>query len=200
MLALRKIAITGGIASGKSSVCQFFKELGAFVVNADAIVHEILTPDTDLGKKVIHLLGLKYVSDDRLFRKIIAEKVFNNTTLLKSLEKILHPVVLKKIQELYAETSKKEKYTCFVVEMPLLFEIQAEEFYDITVSVLSDEAESRERLKMSGFQKEEYDRRMQRQMNPKQKSLKADYTLLNNGSLEDLKKQVVRLYQTLQNH
>ena len=53
MLKLKKIAITGGVASGKTSVCQFFQELGAYVVNADRIAHELLKPDTDLGQQVI---------------------------------------------------------------------------------------------------------------------------------------------------
>jgi len=196
MLTLKKVAVTGGVASGKSSACQFFKELGAFVVSADAIVHELLNPQSDLGKKVLHLLDLQEISDEKAFRKAIAEKVFNDAGSLASLEKILHPEVLKKINELYGQAAKKKQYTCFVVEMPLLFEIQGEKFYDATVAVLADATIARKRL----ADKKEYDRRMKRQMDPKQKSIKADYTLLNNGSLEDLKKQVALLHQTLTNN
>lgn len=197
MLNLVKIAVTGGVASGKSTVCRFFKELGSYVIEADAIVHDLLTPGSDLAKKVSRLLKLEMEKDGEKFRKAIAEKVFKDPDLLASLQEILHPAVLKKIEELFAEVSKKGIYSQFVVEIPLLFEIRNEEFYDVTIAVLADENNARRRFVESGFSKDEYDRRMQFQMDPKQKAKLADYTILNNGSLEDLKKQVVTINQTL---
>ncbi len=198
MLDLLKIAVTGGIASGKSTVCQFLKELGAYVVNADAIVHASLTPDTDLGREVIRSLGLTDEWQRGPFRKVIAEKVFKDPNLLALLEHLLHPVVLKKIEELYREVAKLENYTFFVVEMPLLFEIQAEGFYDIVIAVLADESLARERFEKLGYSKDEYEKRMERQMSPSEKQAAADYTLLNNGSLNELKAQVILLNKTLQ--
>ena len=197
MLKLKKIAITGGVASGKSSVCRFFKELGAFVVNADEVVHELLTPDTTLGQQVIRLLGLNVVSEGLISRRIIAEKVFKDRQLLEALEKLLHPAVLKKIEERYAEASRTGEYTSFAVEIPLLFEIGNEGFYDVVVAVLADEAIAKKRFATAGFQQEEYDRRMRRQINPHQKALRAHYTIHNNGSLADLREQVIALNQTI---
>ncbi len=200
MLDLKKIAITGGIASGKSSVCQFFKELGAYVVNADAIVHKLLTPDTDLGKQVIHLLGIPVPLDGSLFRKSIAEKVFKDPNLLTKIEQIIHPEVLKKIEELYLQAVKKGTYTCFVVEIPLLFEIRNEEFYDLVIAVLTDEGLARRRFEQSGFSVQDYEKRMERQMDPLKKADLSDWTIMNNGSLEHLKNQVTKINQTLQKH
>jgi len=197
MLRLKKIAITGGVASGKSSVCRFFEELGACVVNADELVHDLLVPDTALGQQVIQILGLNVVSEGKISRRIIAEKVFKNRQLLEALEKLLHPAVLKKIEERYAEASRTGEYTFFAVEIPLLFEIGNEGFYDIVVAVLADEAIAKKRFAAAGFQQEEYDRRMHRQMNPHQKALRAHYTIHNNGSLEDLQRQVIALNQTI---
>lgn len=200
MLNLKKIAITGGIASGKSSVCQFFKELGAYVVNADAIVHELLTPDTDLGRQVIHLLGIQVPLNGRLFRKSIAEKVFKDPNLLTKLEQTIHPEVLKKIEELYLQALKKGIYTCFIVEIPLLFEIRNEAFYDVVITVLADEKIARRRFEQSGFPIQEYEKRMKRQINPLEKAKRSDYTIHNDGSLQELKNQVIQINQTLQKH
>src|SRR5579872_4450591 len=139
MLKLVKIAITGGVASGKSTVCQFFKELGAYVVNADAIVHQLLKPDSHLGQQVIRLLGSEVLHNGQLDRGRIAEKVFRDPKQLKALEKILHPEVIHRIAEEYEKAVKDGSYTSFVVEIPLLFEIQGESFYDAVIAVLADE-------------------------------------------------------------
>lgn len=200
MLNLTKIAITGGIASGKSTVCQFFKELGAFVVSADAIVHELLMPNTDIGKKAIRLLGIQVPVDRGLFRKVIAEKVFKDPNKLAKLEKILHPEVLKKIEELYLQAQEKGTYASFIVEIPLLFEIKSEEFYDLVITVLSREDIARKRFEKSGFKTQEYEERMKRQMNPSKKASLSNYVIENNGSLEELKNQVILINQTLQKH
>jgi dephospho-CoA kinase len=168
------------------------------VVNADAAVHELLTPDTDLGQQVIRILGSDIVAEGKINRRTIAEKVFKDPKLLEKLERLIHPAVLKKIEEGYAEAAKRGKFTAFIVEIPLLFEIGQEKFYDVIVTVLADEALSRKRFEQAGFQPEEYERRMRRQLQPAQKAQRAHYTLVNNGSLEDLRKQVIALHQTIQ--
>lgn len=197
MLKLKKIAITGGVASGKTSVCRLFQELGAFVVNADAIVHELLDPDTDLGQQVVRLFGPKTLVDAKISRKTIAEKAFENPQKLAKLEKLLHPAVLSKIEKLYEKSCGAGKYTSFVVEIPLLFEIQGESFYDCVIAVLADEKIARRRFEQSGFSSEEYDRRMRRQFTPKRKAELSTYTIQNNGTLDDLKKQVIALNNIL---
>jgi len=197
MLKLKKIAITGGVASGKTSVCRFFEELGAYVVSADAIVHELLKPDTDLGQQVIRQFGPEIVKNGQISRRIIAEKAFKDLGALKKLEETLHPTVLQKIEEFYSSACKAKNYSSFVVEMPLLFEIDAENFYDVVIAVLSDEAKARKRFEQAGFQKTEYDLRMSRQLKPEQKAARAHYTIHNNGSLDDLQKEVFKVNRNI---
>jgi len=191
MLKLKRIAITGGIASGKTSVCRVFQELGAFVVNADAIVHELLSPNTKLSQQVIRLLGNDILIDGNLSRRVIADKVFMDPEALHALEKLLHPAVLHKIEELYQAACHHGLYTAFVVESPLLFEIGQDKFYDKVIAVLSDEATSCERFCKAGFNPEEYERRMKRQLPPQEKARRADYVINNNGSLDNLREQVI---------
>lgn len=192
MLNLKKIAITGGVASGKTSVCRFFQELGACVVNADAIVHELLKPDTDLGQQIIRQFGPEIINNGQISRRIIADQAFKDPKQLQKLEGLIHPAVLRKIEELYTAASNKD-FSSFVVEIPLLFEIGAEDFYDVVVAVLTDEAYAKKRFEQAGFQETEYDLRMKRQLEPKQKAAKAHYTIYNNGSIEELRHEVVKL-------
>lgn len=198
MLKLVKIAITGGVASGKTSVCQFFQELGAFVVDTDKIVHELLVSDTDLAQKIIRQFGPEVVKNRELDRRVIAEKVFKDSKSLQVLEELIHPAVLRKVEEFYVRACRENNYTSFVVEIPLLFEIQGESFYDYTVTVVADEAIAKERFQSRGFQSIQYDQRMKRQLSPHQKATRSHYTLQNNGSLADLKKKVIALNQILQ--
>jgi dephospho-CoA kinase len=198
MLKLVKIAITGGVASGKTSVCQFFQQLGAFVVNTDKIVHELLLSDTDLVQKIIRQFGPEVVTNGELNRRAIAEKVFKDSKSLQVLEKLVHPAVLRKIEQFYVRAAEKKSYSSFVVEIPLLFEIQGESVYDYIVTVVADEAIAKKRFQAQGFQNIEYDQRMKRQLSPHQKTIRSHYTLQNNGSLADLENKVIALNQILQ--
>lgn len=197
MLKLKKIAITGGVASGKSTVCQFFKKLGACVVDADRLGHELLDPNTDLGKKIIKQFGPEILENGQISRMLIAEKAFQDKNLLQKLEELLHPAILLKIEELYISACSEDKYTSFCVEIPLLFEVGAEIFYDITVTVLSNEEEAKKRFTKAGFEETQYDKRMNCQLKPGQKAAKSQIIISNNGSLEDLEAQVNQLNRTI---
>lgn len=118
MLTLRKVAITGGLSCGKSSVCRFFKELGAHVVSADEIVHQLLSPTQRLGQQVIALIGGDIVVNGKIDRSIIAKKVFDNKRLLHSLEELIHPVVLNEIEKQYQQVSNQGKAPLFYSRNP----------------------------------------------------------------------------------
>lgn len=197
---MKKIAITGGIASGKSSVCQFFKELGAYVVFADAIVHDLLESDRELCQRITEQFGLKIVRGNRLDKKALADLAFENPGLLQKLERLIHPKVFGKIESLYKEVEKTGEYSLFIVEIPLLYETNADFFYDATIAVISDEKEAKKRFQKKGFEEEEYTRRMKRHFSPQEKAAKAQHIITNNGSLEDLKKQVLKLNHILKNN
>lgn len=172
MLKLKKIAITGGIASGKSSACRFFKELGAYVVSADEIAHELLNPHTNLGQQILRHFGSEIAQNEQISRRTLAEQAFKDPEKLKKLEELLHPEVFKKIESHYRKACEEGKYSSFVVEIPLLFEIKKEKDFDIVISVLSDEQQAKKRFEKSGFPVAEYNLRMKRQLPPKKKQPK----------------------------
>lgn len=200
MLRLKKLAITGGIASGKSAVCRVLQELGAFVVDADAIVHELLISNTSIRQQVIRLLGTNVLQNGKLSRRLIADKVFNDSESLNALEQILHPAVFNRINELYDAACSKNIYKAFVAEIPLLFEIGQEKFYDAVIVVLADEEQTRKRYQAAGKSEGSLSLRMKRQMDPKEKAERADYVITNNGSFEELQKQVIKISTEVFSH
>lgn len=179
---LKKIAVTGGVASGKTTVCRMFEELGATVVFADDIVHELLQPNTPLGQKIIQKFG-------SIDRKVLSQKVFKDPKALAELESMLHPAVFQKIDQAYAHAK-----SLFVVEIPLLYEVGAEDRYDAVIAVLADPAIAKKRFSQGS---EEYDLRMQRQLKPEVKASKAHFVIRNNGTIEDLRKEVVHLWKSI---
>lgn len=190
MLGLLKVAVTGGLSCGKTTVCQFLKELGAYVVSSDAIVHQLLSPDTKLGKKVVSLLGT-------LDRRKIAEIVFQDHDLLKKLEHLLHPVVQEEIDKEYA-LAKSKGAPLFVAEVPLLFEAGLEKHYDVIIAVSANNEDSKARfIKKTRDDEEAFLRRASLQWNVKDKVARANYVIQNNGSLESLGFEVENLFNQL---
>lgn len=198
MLRLKKVAITGGLSSGKSSVCRFLKDLGCYVVSADEVVHNLFTPNHPTAQKVIELLGQDVVIHGRVDRGRVAAKVFTNPDLLGSLEHLLHPEVMEEIERRYEEARKNPSCPLFVAEIPLLFEVQGEGEFDFVIAVSSKEEFCRERFALkTGLEATEYDRRMSRQLSPKAKAGRADFVLENNSSLNDLQSATHALFQKL---
>lgn len=193
---MRKIAVTGGLASGKTTVCRFLKECGGYVVDSDAIVHRLLssdaTPDTEIGRQVISLLGLTIVVENRIDRKKIAKLVFSDREKLHALEAILHPAVKKEIETEYNHVKNNPAYSFFVAEIPLLYEAKMESFFDTVIAVVSDTEVAKKR-----FQGDDFDKRMSRQEPTEKKAIKANFTLVNNGDLTALKQAVFKLASQL---
>ena len=192
-----KVAVTGGLASGKSSVCQILQTCGAYVIDADKVVHKLLNPDTAVGQQIVGLLGSEILNDHKIDRDKIAQKVFSHPELLDKLEKHLHPAVLNEIEHIYKKIAQQKKASLFVAEIPLLYESESHRFFDLVIAIVSDESLAQARyLQATGRPSTEYNLRMTRQFKPHIKAAKADYVIVNNGTYDDLKHQVLELFQT----
>ena len=199
MLKLRKIAITGGLSCGKSSVCRFLKELGAHVVSSDDIVHQLLSSDTNLINEVIKLLGTGIIADQRIDRARIAKIVFQDNNLLRALEEILHPAVYSEIEKEYQKQLKNNPQPpLFFAEVPLLFESQGERYFDCTVVVMANREHCLERFKQATHDDlQEYEKRNARQLPLLDKAKQADFVIVNDGTLLELKQKAIELFQQL---
>jgi len=198
MLTLKKVAITGGLSSGKTSVCELLKKRGAYCVSADEIVHQLLTPKSKIGLKIIELLGDEIVKGDQFDREKIAKIAFGEKQTLEALENLLHPAVLDEIEQQYQKIKEHAQYTLFIAEIPLLYEIEKEHLFDAVIAVVADPNIAKKRYKEKTKQStEEFEMRMTHQLPIEEKKAKANYTLHNNGDLNQLEKQVETLHQNL---
>lgn len=192
---MRKVAITGSLSSGKSSVCREFNGLGAYVVNADEIVHQSLSSDQHLGQQIITLLGNRIIVNGKIDRNAIANIVFKDKTLLRSLEKLIHPIVLNEIEEKYQHISNQGKASLFIAEIPLLFEAGLEKNFNSTIAVWADPDVCKKRfIAATGCGADEYIERMSNQMPPEEKAKRADYVIDNSGNMEQMRQAVVNLF------
>lgn len=199
MLRLRKVAITGGLSCGKSTVCRILEQLGAYVVSADKIVHHLLFSDAKLGQQIIHLLGSGILVNQKIDRSRIADIVFHDEKLLSALEKIIHPAVYKELNKDYQQQlHHPDPPLIYVAEIPLLFESGGQKDFDFTVVVLANDDICYKRFveKTCGDQKQ-FERRKARQMPLLDKAALADYIITNNGSLSDLQQATKNLFQEL---
>lgn len=194
---LRRVAVTGGLSSGKSTVCHLFKALGAHVVSADEIVHRLLSPKTPLGHQVIFLLGQDVVKGEEFDRHHIADRIFQDEALLNQFEHLIHPLVDAEIKNQYQEVSKDPKSTLFVAEIPLLFESGDYHWFHTTINVEAPLSECLHRFQAASGTNEDFSRRMKRQLPISQKSQLADITILNNQDKDHLKTTVLQLYRAL---
>jgi dephospho-CoA kinase len=194
MLILRKIAITGGLSAGKSSVAGFFKDLGAYLLDTDVIVHNLLESPF-IQKQVVDLLGPQIIENNTLNRTEIAKLVFKDPKKLELLEQILHPLVRDEVERKYKQACKEKNWNLFVVEIPLLFETNSQSYYDKTIAVIADEPSCQKRFMSKTNQNvHSFKERANRQLPQEEKAKKANFTLYNNGSLADLKRAFLKIY------
>lgn len=193
-----RIAITGGIGSGKSTVVNFIKEKGYTVIEADPLAKKIMETDKQIINKIKRQFGDEVYINNKLNTKYLAEKVFSNNENVKIINSIVHPVVIKTINEMF-ENEFKDEYIIFV-EAALIYEAKIEKYFDYVVVVYSDLENRINRIKQrDNSNEDEITRRMENQLSDEEKKKKADFVIYNNSSLEELKIKVNFLINLLNN-
>ncbi len=191
-----RVAITGGIGSGKSTFANYLASKGYFVINADDISKDILTFDESIIKKVIKEFGSDSYKDGKLNKKFIAARVFSNPAKLNKLNSILHPRVLQKIDTLIDKEYKDEKFV--FIEAALIYEVDIEKKFDYVVLVTADFNKRLKRSVESGkFNEEDFINRDRNQIPQEEKEKRADFIFSNNESKKDLIKKADLLLLTL---
>ena len=170
-----RIALTGGIACGKSLVAKFLNELGVETIDADDIVHDLIPDPAE--------------------RKRLAAEVFGNEAKRKELEARIHPLVRDRINRTIEQSNNRT-----IAIIPLLFEAHWEENFDIICCVCSArETQVVRMMETRGYTREEAEARLAAQMPVEEKAAKSHYVIENNGSAEELKSEVKKFVSWLMN-
>jgi dephospho-CoA kinase len=189
------VGLTGGLGAGKSEALSALGELGAATLSTDAVVHELLASD-ELRDIVTARLGEQVARDGALDRSLIAERVFGDDAARKWLEGELWPRVGQRMVEWKREVDAHNPTPpAAVVEVPLLFESGMEQAFDATIAVIADEQVRAERAGSRGHALVE--ERTGRQLSQREKAQKADYTVRNDGTLEELREELSRVLARL---
>ena len=179
------IAVTGPLASGKSTLVQILGELGAETVSADEMVHYLLAEDDETITRVVERFGEGVRGESGIDRKALGRVVFGDSEALSDLEEILHPRVRKETDRRAAESEAD----LFVAEIPLLFEGGGEERFDLTIAVTSPEERRRAWAEERGTEEEQRRAIEDRQFSQEEKARRADVVVENDGDLDKLREQ-----------
>ncbi len=186
------IGLTGGIAAGKSEALAAFGRLGAATISSDAVVHELLDSEP-LQSRLTERWGAEVAPEGVLDRARVGEIVFADPQALSWLEAQVHPMVAERIGSWLASLPPETQLA--VVEVPLLFESGMGDFFDATVAVVSSEEVRRARAEARGHAL--VGEREARQLSQEEKAHRATHVIANQGSLEDLERELSALVEKL---
>jgi dephospho-CoA kinase len=190
--------LTGGIASGKSTVAKALVARGAILIDADELARAVVEPGTHAWSKIVEHFGQGVLlSDKRIDRARLAEIVFNDRAKLALLNEITHPEVMRRIADRLEEL--KETDHVVVVDVPLLAEVGAGDMFDHIVVVTAPEDAQIERMRAARGMKEDDARaRMASQISSAGREEIADWVIANGGSIEQLEPEIDRLWSFLE--
>jgi dephospho-CoA kinase len=181
------VGLTGGLGAGKSEALRLLEELGAATLSTDAVVHELLASDS-VRASLVDRFGAEVAAD----RSLLAERVFGNEEDRAWLEGLLWPLVGERVVQWRGSVPGNQ---VAVVEVPLLFESGMESAFDATIAVVADESLRSARAAARGHAA--VDERTGRQLPQAEKADRADFTVRNDGSLEELRETLSRVLATL---
>jgi len=186
------VGLTGGIGAGKSTVAQFFAELGALVIDADQLARMAIERGTDGFADVMLRFGDEVIVNGDIDRKKLAEIVFSDAQARKDLEAIIHP----RVQALFAEAvADLDADDILIYEIPLLVETGAASKFDYIVTVESELELRKERLLKKGLYISQIEKRMASQASPEARVAIADKVIRNDGDEDSLLRQVENLWE-----
>lgn len=193
------IGLTGGIASGKSTVARLFAQLGARVLSADDMSREVTSAGSPVVWQIARELGSQYVDANGILdRHLLAERVFSDAAARATLEHITHPAILAQLRARIGAIEQDEPGAIVVVEAPLLFEAGMDDWFDAIVVVACDPGTQIARMcTRDGLSRSEAQQRVDAQMPLAERVARATHIIRNDGSPAELEGVVRHLWREL---
>lgn len=187
-----KVALTGGIGSGKSAAGDFFEDLGAVVVDADQLARDVIERGTDGFDELVATFGDEILTNGILDRSKLGQIVFADLNARKTLEEIIHPRVAEAFEEI-VQSSPAD--SVIVYQIPILVETKGQDRFDYIITVEASLENRTARLKNRGLKGYEIDARMKAQASDSERAAIADAVFKNDGDLDQLLRQVENIYE-----
>ena len=189
------VGLTGGIGSGKSVAGDFFIELGIDVIDADHVSKNILDDNESAKKLFLENFGEKFIDkNNKIDRALLRDEIFKNEDKKEALESIIHPLVREEIFNFIENSNSVYK----IIMVPLIYETNSQDFYDkIVVVDCKEENQIIRASKRDNKTKNDIINIMKNQASSDERMSIADEVIKNDSSLDDLKKQVIKVHQKL---
>jgi dephospho-CoA kinase len=192
------VGLTGSVGTGKSTVTNFFKELGAYIIDWDELARGVVRPHLKAWQEIVEYFGKDFLNEDlTVNRQKLAEIVFPDKEKVAKLNQIVHPEVFKEDERITNEINGLDPDALVIKDIPLLFELTRPIFVDKIVVVSASEQTQLRRLEGKGISREDARSRIKSQLPLEEKIKSADFVINNDGPLEETKKQVEEIYSLL---
>jgi len=187
---MKKVAITGGIGTGKTTISNLFKKIGIPVFNSDEIAKELMSNDNTLKLEIVNAFGDESYINNELNRAYLSDVVFNDETLLDKINSIVHPYVSKEFKTWLLN----QKSSYIIYESAIIFESNSEDFFDIIICVKASEEDVISRvMKRNNFSRDKVISIINNQLSEQIKINKADY-IIENINKSDLTHRVLEIH------
>jgi len=194
------VGLTGSVGTGKSTVTNFFRELGAYIIDWDELAREVTRPHLRAWKEIVEYFGEDFLNEDlTINRQKLAEMVFSDKEKVAKLNQMVHPEVFKEDERITNKIKRLDPDALIIKDIPLLFELKLTQpvFMDKVVVVSASEQTQLRRLEEKGMSREDTRSRIKSQLPLEEKIESADFVINNDGPLEETKRQVEEIYSLL---
>jgi dephospho-CoA kinase len=197
-----RVGLTGGVACGKSTIAKMFADLGATIVDADTIAHELYRPGHEVLQELVNHFGPEILKPNgELDRAKLATLVFDGGRV-EELNKIVHPAVIRQQDQWMRSLGEKDPNAVAIVEAALILEAGVKDRFDRIMVVTCKPAQKVTRFaQRTGMSQDaaraDVERRTKAQMPDEEKARRADFVIDNSGSVEETRHQVQRIYSEL---
>jgi dephospho-CoA kinase len=192
------VGLTGSVGSGKSTVSNSFKDLGAYIIDWDELARKVTHPHSKAWKEIVEHFGEKILNEDlTINRQKLADIIFSDKKEVTKLNQIVHPEVLKEDERITNEIKSLDPDALIIKDIPLLFEVARHISMDKVVVVSASEQTQLRRLEEKGMSREDTRKRIRSQLPLEKKIKSADFVINNDGTPEETKRQVEEVYSLL---